>query len=62
MNNFEIRTTAKRYGIRFWEIANELGVQDSAFSRKLRKELPMKEKENIIKIIEKLAAQSAEVF
>ena len=55
--NKEIRSAAKSAGVLLWEIANRLGIQDSAFSRKLRRELPPEEKEKILGIIEELAAE-----
>lgn len=55
--NKEIRSAAKSAGVLLWEIANRLGIQDSAFSRKLRRELPSEEKEKILGIIAELAAE-----
>ena len=57
MNNTEIRTFAKASRVRLWQIAEALGMQDSAFSRKLRKELPEEEKEQILCIIKKLSLE-----
>lgn len=57
MNNTEIRTFAKASRVRLWQIAEALGMQDSAFSRKLRKELPKEEKEQILCIIKKLSRE-----
>lgn len=57
MNNTEIRTFAKASRVRLWQIAEALGMQDSAFSRKLRKELPGEEKEQILCIIKKLSRE-----
>ncbi len=55
--NLDIRLTAAGAGIKLWQIANELGIADSQFSRKLRRELPAEEKEKIFKIIDKLAQE-----
>lgn len=55
--NKDIKTAAKSAGVYHWEIADKLGIQDSAFSRKLRRELPAQEREEILKIIEELAAE-----
>lgn len=55
--NKDIKTAAKRAGVYHWEIADKLGIQDSAFSRKLRRELSAQEREEILKIIEELAAE-----
>ncbi len=54
-NNMDIKIRAKQNGVYLWEIANELGIIDSNFSRKLRKELPTAEKEAIFKIIDDIA-------
>jgi len=45
----------KKSGVRFWRIAEELGIQDSALSRKLRKELPDEERDQILSIIRELS-------
>lgn len=59
MKNIEVRNAAGGYGLRLWQIAEALGMNDSAFSRKLRKELPQEEKEKILAVIEKLAKEGA---
>lgn len=58
--NKEIRETAKRAGVRLWQVAESIGVADATFSRKLRRELPPQEREKILGIIEGLAAENAE--
>ena len=55
MHNKDIRDYAARRRIRLWEIAMELGINDSSLSRKLRKELTQDEKEKILGIIDQLA-------
>lgn len=57
MKNKEIREAAKKAGVFLWQIANEYGVNDSNFSRKLRQELPVAEKEKIFAIIERLTKE-----
>lgn len=57
--NKVIRSAAKAAGVLHWEIAEKLGMQDSAFSRKLRRELPTEEQEKIVGIIHDLAAERA---
>lgn len=54
MRNKEIREAAKQSGIRLWQIAERLGVNDGNFSRKLRRELPQEEREKIMGIIAEL--------
>ena len=41
--------------MRLWQIADELGINDGNFSRKLRKELPADEKAKIYAIIAQLS-------
>lgn len=60
--NKEIRDAAKRAGVLHWEIADELGIQDSAFSRKLRRELPQDEQEKILTIINRLSQEKQGVI
>ena len=52
--NNDVRTKAESAGVRLWEIAEKLGINDGNFSRKLRRELPQEEKEQIFRIIDKL--------
>ena len=59
--NKDIRDAAKRAGICLWQVAEKIGVNDGNFSRKLRKELPQQEKEHILRIIDTLAKEKAEV-
>ena len=55
--NQEIRMEAKQVGVHLWEIAERLGMNDGNFSRKLRRELGSEEKNEILEIIEELAAE-----
>lgn len=59
--NMEIRTAAKLAGVRLWQVAERVGVNDGNFSRKLRRELPPDEREKILTIINELAAERAGV-
>jgi hypothetical protein len=49
--NEDIRELVKRDGIYLWQIAYNLGVSDSALSRKLRNELSLLEKNKVLEII-----------
>ena len=60
MHNKDIRDAAKRTGVRLWQIAEALGVNDGNLSRKLRKELPQEEKDKILGIIHRLAQEKME--
>lgn len=55
--NQEIRTEAKRAGVRLWEIAERLGMNDGNFSRKLRRELNPEERRKILAIINDLETE-----
>lgn len=55
IKNSEIRNQAKKSGVRLWQIAEELKMQDSNFSRLLRHELSADKKEQILTIIKKLS-------
>lgn len=55
MNNQEIRQTAKKSGVKLWQIADKLGINDGNLSRKLRHELTESERVNILNIIAELA-------
>ena len=59
--NMEIRKAAKNAGVHLWEVAERYGINDGNFSRKLRRELPVEEREKILGIIGALAAERAEV-
>lgn len=54
--NIEIKTAAKQKGVFYYEIADRLGMIDSALSRKLRRELPAEEKQRIFSLIDEIAA------
>ena len=53
--NMKIREKARNSGVRLWQIADALGMQESLFSKKLRKELAEEEQEKILSIIDDLA-------
>lgn len=55
MQNKKIRQEAESKGVYLWEIAERLGVTDSTFSRKLRRELPEEEQTAIIQIIKEIS-------
>lgn len=55
--NQEIRSEAKRAGVRLWEIAERLGMNDGNFSRKLRRELNPEERRKILAIINDLETE-----
>ena len=57
MNNQAIRQAAKASGIRLWEVAEAIGINDGNLSRKLRHELSPEEQERILEAISKLAEE-----
>ena len=57
MCNTDIRRAAADAGVRLWQVANAIGLNDGNFSRKLRKELPEDEKQKIFGIIENLSKE-----
>ena len=59
MFNSDIRNEIKHEGLKLWQIAAKLGLNDGNFSRKLRKEFSPTEKERIRSIIQDLKAGEA---
>ena len=55
VNNMDLRDYAKSKGVKLWQIAEKLNINDGNFSRKLRKELPDQEKKKIIMIVDEVA-------
>lgn len=53
--NMEIRSSAKRAGVKLWEVAEAIGISDGMFSRKLRRELPEAERRKILNIVADIA-------
>ena len=59
MKNKEIRLAAMKADVKLWQIAEKLGMTDSSFSRKMRRELPDDLKQRVLSIIEEI--RSSEV-
>lgn len=59
MKNKDIRQAAKTAGVKLWQIAEIVGVNDGNFSRKLRHELPEDEKQKILEIIDRLSKEAS---
>lgn len=57
MKNLDIRKEIADAGLRLWQVADKLGFQDNAFSRKLRKEFSTDEKTKIRNVIKELAKE-----
>ncbi|WP_286944789.1 hypothetical protein [Acetobacterium sp. UBA5834] len=58
MKNKEIKETLKKANIYQWQVAEAMGIGETALSRKMRKELPEKEKKQIIDVIEELKKEA----
>lgn len=58
--NTDIRTRAAERGVKLWQIAEKLGINDGNFSRKLRHELQISDKQRIFEIIDNIAAEEKE--
>ena len=58
MKNNEIRQAAKAAGVKLWQVADAVGLNDGNFSRKLRHELPDEEKQKILTIIRQLSKEA----
>ena len=56
--NDDIRQICKEAKVKLWKVAERLGIADTTFSRKLRKELPDGEKAHIMQIVKELSAES----
>ncbi len=59
MENMNLRRTAKAAKVPLWRIAEVLGISEATMTRKLRRELPEKEKQQILGIIEHLAMEES---
>ena len=56
--NEAIRAAAKNKGVKLWQLAAALNINDGNLSRKLRFELPEDEQERILSIIDNIAAEN----
>lgn len=58
--NQDVRYYAKVHKVLLWECAEKLGMADTTFSKKMRKEFSEKEKQKIISIIDEIVANRKE--
>lgn len=56
--NDDVRQAIKQAGLRYWQVAMEMGISDGNFSRKLRAELPAAEKKKIFEAINRLTKEA----
>lgn len=54
MRNIDIHEAFEKSGVKKWEVAERLGIADTTFSKRLRKELPASEKEKILQAIREI--------
>ncbi|MDF2865894.1 MAG: hypothetical protein K0R72_712 [Clostridia bacterium] len=54
MNNLEIRQSIEDNGFKKYQIAHALKIREESFSRKLRNEMTIDEKNKILETIKKL--------
>lgn len=62
MHNTDIRQAAKAAGVKLYQIAAEIGLNDGNFSRRLRCELPDTEKQKIFEIIKRLSNERSDHY
>lgn len=58
MKNKDIREAIAKSGLKYWQVAERLGIADGTLSRKLRKELPAGEKNAIFAVIDELKKEA----
>lgn len=61
VSNSEIREAARTAGVKLWEIAEKMGITDANFSRKLRREFPDDERNEVLRIIQDISTKKDEV-
>lgn len=54
MQNLELRLAITEARLRYYEVAQVLGISDSAFSRMLRKELTGEKRDRVLQAIKQL--------
>ncbi|MBQ7890957.1 MAG: hypothetical protein IJ359_02230 [Erysipelotrichaceae bacterium] len=57
MCNLDVREYAKQKGVKLWEVARMVGVNDSNFSRRLRTEFSPEEKKRVKGFIDQIAKE-----
>ena len=54
MSGSELKATIKAAGLKLWQVAKEMGMNDGNFSRKLRNDFSDEDTEKVLNAIEKL--------
>lgn len=60
MANEAIREKVKATGVRYWEVAERIGVSDVTLCRRLRRELPEARQQLILRAIDELAGRNTD--
>lgn len=60
MNNLELRKAIETSNLKYWQVANKLGMTDGNFSRMLRIELTKENKERVLNAINELKEEREE--
>lgn len=60
MANVLIREEAKKRNVKHWQIAEELGISEITFCRKLRHELSAGDTDRVLKAIERIAERKGQ--
>ena len=58
MRNEGLREQIGAAGLHLWEVAYHLGMSDSSFSRKLRRELSEADREKVLRAIDELSEEA----
>ena len=58
MTNVEIRSTAKKAGVRQWQIAEKLGISEFTLIRRMRHDLTQEQQKEILNAIIELAEEA----
>lgn len=60
MHNLEIRESIKQNGVKYWQLADALGISAPTLTIWLRHELPPEKKQRIMEAIEEVARNAEE--
>ncbi|MDD6098208.1 MAG: hypothetical protein PUB66_05720 [Oscillospiraceae bacterium] len=55
--NFDIKIKAMENDVRLYEIAQQLEISESAFNRRMRKELSQADRERFLRAIEEIVSE-----
>lgn len=58
-NNADLRQTAKRAGVYFWQIAQLWGVSEAYMTRLMRQDLTEEKRQQFLSAVEQLKAEQA---